>query len=65
MNSDTVMVQYHALGLIYHLRKQDRLAITKLLSKLTKRSLKSPYAVCLLIRMACKMIEEEVRVLLE
>jgi len=59
MNSDNVMVQYHALGLIYHLRKQDRLAITKLLSKLTKMSLKSPYAVCLLIRIACKMIEEE------
>ena len=34
-------------------------AITKLLSKLTKMSLKSPYAVILLIRIACKMIEEE------
>ena len=59
MNSDNVMIQYHALGLLYHLRKQDRLAITKLFSKLTKMSLKSPYAVCLLIRMACKMIAEE------
>merc|ERR1712048_1488217 len=37
----------------------DRLAITKLLAKLTKMSLKSPYAVILLIRIACKMIEEE------
>merc|ERR1711978_613853 len=53
------MVQYHALGLLYHIRKQDRLAITKLLAKLTKMSLKSPYAVILLIRIACKMIEEE------
>jgi hypothetical protein len=34
------MVQYHALGLLYHLRKQDRLAITKLLAKLTKMSLR-------------------------
>jgi len=59
INSDNVMVQYHALGLLYHLRKQDRLAITKLLSKLTKMSVKSPFAVCLLIRIACKMIEEE------
>ena len=58
-SSDNVMVQYHALGLLYHIRKQDRLAITKLLAKLTKMSLKSPYAVILLIRIACKMIEEE------
>merc|ERR1712110_889267 len=59
MNSDNVMVQYHALGLLYHIRKTDRLAITKMLAKLTKMSLKSPYAVILLIRIACKMIEEE------
>ena len=59
MTSDNVMVQYHALGLLYHIRKTDRLAITKLLAKLTKMSLKSPYAVILLIRIACKMIEEE------
>ena len=59
VTSDNVMVQYHALGLLYHIRKQDRLAITKLLAKLTKMSLKSPYAVILLIRIACKMIEEE------
>ena len=59
VSSDHVMVQYHALGLLYHIRKHDRLAITKLLAKLTKMSLKSPYAVILLIRIACKMIEEE------
>jgi len=59
LSSEHVMVQYHALGLLYHIRKHDRLAITKLLAKLTKMSLKSPYAVILLIRIACKMIEEE------
>ena len=59
MNSDSIMVQYHALGLLYHIRKTDRLAVTKLVSKLTRSSLKSPYAVCLLIRIACKLIEEE------
>ena len=53
------MVQYHALGLLYHIKKTDRLAITKLLTKLTRMSLKSPYAVILLIRISCKMIEEE------
>lgn len=43
------MVQYHALGLLYHIRKTDRLAVTKLVTKLTKMSLRSPYAVCLLV----------------
>lgn len=59
VNSDSVMVQYHALGLLYHIRKSDRLAVTKLVSKLTRSSLKSPFAVCQLIRIACKLIEEE------
>jgi len=59
VNSDAVMVQYHALGLLYHIRKTDRLAVTKLVSKLTRSSMKSPFAVCQLIRIAAKMIEEE------
>jgi len=59
VNSDNVMVQYHALGLLYHIRKSDKLAVTKLVSKFTRHSLKSPYAYCLLIRIACKLIEEE------
>merc|ERR1712004_382155 len=53
------MVQYHALGLLYHIRRNDKLAVTKLVTKFTRHSLKSPYAYCLLIRIACKMIEEE------
>lgn len=60
LNSDNIMVQYHALGLLYHIRKTDRLAVSKLVNKLTTRqTLKSPYAVCMLIRIACKLIEEE------
>ena len=59
VNSESVMVQYHALGLLYHIRRTDRLAVTKLVTKLTKGGLRSPYAVCMLIRIACKMIEEE------
>jgi len=59
--SDSVMVQYHALGMLYHIRKSDRLAVNKLVTKLTRSgsSLRSPYAVCMLIRIACKMLEEE------
>ncbi|KAK7588230.1 hypothetical protein V9T40_005475 [Parthenolecanium corni] len=59
LNSDNVMVQYHALGLMYHIRKSDRLAVTKLVARLTRSSLKSPFAVCMLIRLACKLLEEE------
>ncbi|KAJ8947739.1 hypothetical protein NQ318_018001 [Aromia moschata] len=59
INSDNFMVQYHALGLLYHIRKSDRLAVTKLVAKLTRMSLKSPYAVCMLIRITAKLIEEE------
>ncbi|KAL0280673.1 UNVERIFIED_CONTAM: hypothetical protein PYX00_001898 [Menopon gallinae] len=59
LNSDSIMVQYHALGVLYHIRKQDRLAVTKLVAKLTLLSLRSPYAVCMLIRITCKLLEEE------
>lgn len=59
VNSDNIMVQNHALGLLYHIRKSDRLAVTKLVTKFMRSGLKSPYALCLLIRIASKMIEEE------
>ncbi|KAL7979844.1 hypothetical protein Chor_008182 [Crotalus horridus] len=39
-SSDNVMVQYHALGLLYHLRKNDRLAVSKMLNKFTRSGLK-------------------------
>ncbi len=43
------LLQYHALGLLYHIRKSDRLAVTKLVQKFARHSLKSPYAYCLLV----------------
>lgn len=49
LNSDNIMVQYHALGLLYHIRRVDRLAVTKLVNKLTRQNMKSPYAVCFLV----------------
>ena len=59
VNSDNPMVQHHALGLLYHIRKNDRLAVTKLVTKYIKTGLKSPFAICFLIRIASKLIEEE------
>lgn len=59
LNSENIMVQYHALGLLYHIRKTDRLAVSKLVNKLTRQHLKSPYAICMLLRIACKLIEDD------
>ncbi|NXK88158.1 COPG2 protein, partial [Formicarius rufipectus] len=57
-SSDNIMVQYHALGLLYHLRRSDRLAVSKMLAKFTKGGLKSQFAYCLLIRIASKLLRE-------
>jgi len=59
VNSDNVMVQYHALGLLYQIKKNDKLAITKLVAKFSRSSLKSPYAYCFLIRVATHQLSEE------
>nr|KAF6422011.1 COPI coat complex subunit gamma 1 [Rousettus aegyptiacus] len=58
-SSDNIMVQYHALGLLYHVRKNDRLAVNKMISKFTRYGLKSPFAYCMMIRVASKQLEEE------
>jgi len=58
-SSDNIMVQYHALGLLYHVRKNDRLAVNKMISKFTRHGLKSPFAYCMMIRVASKQLEEE------
>lgn len=54
-----MQVQYHALGLLYQMRQNDKLAVSKLISKHTKYTLKSPYALCMLIKLTCKMIQDE------
>ncbi|XP_003384949.1 PREDICTED: coatomer subunit gamma-2-like [Amphimedon queenslandica] len=59
--SDHLMVQYHAIGLLYHIRKHDRLAVTKMVTKLSRSGLRSPFGYCLLIRIACKVLEREER----
>ncbi|KYO38846.1 coatomer subunit gamma-2 [Alligator mississippiensis] len=57
-SSDNIMVQYHALGLLYHLRKNDRLAVSKMLNKFTRSGLKSQFAYCMLIRIASRLLKE-------
>ncbi|KAM6306971.1 LOW QUALITY PROTEIN: coatomer subunit gamma-2-like [Podargus strigoides] len=57
-SSDNVMVQYHALGLLYHLRENDCLAVSKMLNTFTKSALKTQFAYCMLIRIASKLLKE-------
>ncbi|XP_068235109.1 coatomer subunit gamma-2-like [Palaemon carinicauda] len=59
LSSDCVMVQFHALGVLHQIRKSDKLAVTKMVSKLTSSGLRSPYAICLLIRIVARLIEED------
>jgi hypothetical protein len=50
------MVQYHGLGMLYQIRKSDKLAVTKMVSKLISSGMRSPYAICLLVSSATAKI---------
>jgi len=52
------MVQYHALSLLYAIKKNDKLAVSKLVAQLSKSQLKSPLAQCLLIRYTVLVMAE-------
>ena len=39
-----VMVQYHALGLLYQIKRHDRLAVAKLVQSMTRGAIRSAYA---------------------
>ena len=57
INSSSAMVQYHALTLLYRIRQHDRLAISKLVSRLTRgNTLHSSLATCMLIRYTVRML---------
>ncbi|KAI9485580.1 MAG: adaptin N terminal region-domain-containing protein [Benjaminiella poitrasii] len=64
--STSNIVQYHAIGLLYLIRQQDRMAIAKLVQTFSgsdrggnSGNLKNPAALCILIRYACKVMEDE------
>jgi len=59
VSSENHMVQYHALALLYHIRSVDRLAVNKLVQKFSKNLLRSPFAICYLIRIAAKLLDED------
>ncbi|CAG8496755.1 5008_t:CDS:10 [Ambispora leptoticha] len=61
--------QYHALGLLYLIRQHDRMAVTKVIQQLagggrsgfgsSSSVLRNPFAYCLLIRYAAKILDED------
>ena len=63
--STSNITQYHALGLLYLIRQQDRMAVTKMIQQLgggksgAGTTLKNPMALCMLIRYAAKIMEED------
>ncbi|KAF7302572.1 Coatomer subunit gamma [Mycena chlorophos] len=63
--SSSNITQYHALGLLYLIRQQDRMAVTKMIQQLgggksgSGTTLKNAMALCMLIRYAAKVIEED------
>jgi coatomer subunit gamma len=63
--STSYITQYHALGLLYLIRQQDRMAITKMIQQLgggksgAGTTLKNPMALCMLIRYAAKVMDED------
>mmetsp|Transcript_68371 Transcript_68371/g.164078 ORF Transcript_68371/g.164078 Transcript_68371/m.164078 type:complete len:927 (-) Transcript_68371:75-2855(-) len=59
VNSKHTMVQFHALALLYELKKSDRLALHKVVTSLAKSQLKSPLAECLLVRYATQALMTE------
>ncbi|XP_023946683.2 coatomer subunit gamma [Bicyclus anynana] len=59
VNSDNAMVSYHALGILASTRRNDKLSTVKLITPLTKYTLKSQYALCLLIRMVAQLIDDD------
>ena len=63
--STSYITQYHALALLYLIRQQDRMAVTKMIQQLgggksgAGTTLKNPMALCMLIRYAAKVMEED------
>jgi coatomer subunit gamma len=56
LNSKNKMVQYHALQLLHSIRQRDRLAVSKIVTGLTRSPPKGPLAQCLLIRYIASLL---------
>jgi len=59
LNSSDDMVQFHGLALLYSIKQHDKLAVSKLVAQLSKGSLRSPLAICMLIRYLSNLLGED------
>eukprot|EP00584_Thalassiosira_punctigera_P012855 CAMPEP_0172550842 /NCGR_PEP_ID=MMETSP1067-20121228/33369_1 /TAXON_ID=265564 ORGANISM="Thalassiosira punctigera, Strain Tpunct2005C2" /NCGR_SAMPLE_ID=MMETSP1067 /ASSEMBLY_ACC=CAM_ASM_000444 /LENGTH=952 /DNA_ID=CAMNT_0013338519 /DNA_START=177 /DNA_END=3035 /DNA_ORIENTATION=+ len=60
-SSPNEMVQFHAMQLLYQIKKHDRLGMQKLVTQFSQRNtLKSPLALVLLVRYTAKLLNDEV-----
>jgi len=59
LNDKAPMVQFHALYLLYLIKKGDRLAVSKLVAGLARNTPRSPYAQVLLVRLANQVLQSD------
>jgi coatomer protein complex subunit gamma len=59
--SSNEMVQFHALQLLYLIKAHDRLGVSKLVTQMSQKQLRSPLANVLLVRFTAKLIQDEYR----
>ena len=59
VSSSSDMVQFHALSLLYSIKAHDKLAVSKIVQQLSRGSLRSPLATCLLIRYTSALLHED------
>jgi len=61
VSSPNVMVQFHAMQLLYQMKASDRLGVSKLVQQFSSRNtLKSPLAIACLVRYTSKLLHDEV-----
>lgn len=56
--NDSLISQYHALGLLYSLRNHDKMALRKLIQQYSK-GLRNPLAICQLIRYVNEVLQDD------
>lgn len=56
--NDSLITQYHALGLLYTLRNHDKMALRKIIQQFAK-NLRNPLAICQLIRYVNEILQND------
>jgi len=58
-SSDNALVQFHAISLLYQIRKSDRLAVNKFVLQCIRSNIRSPLATCAIIRYISESMETD------